>query len=62
MHYEIRVIPQKYVMSVNCYLVKTPSGFILIDTGLPKRRSDLVRELETAGCRPGDLKLMRARR
>ena len=58
MHYEIRVIPQKYVMSVNCYLVKTPSGFILIDTGLPKRRSDLVRELETAGCRPGDLKLI----
>jgi glyoxylase-like metal-dependent hydrolase (beta-lactamase superfamily II) len=34
------------------------SSFILIDTGLPKRRGDLVRELETAGCKPGDLKLI----
>ncbi len=58
MHYEIKVIPQKYLMTVNCYLVKTPSGFILIDTGLPKRRSDLVKELETAGCGPGDLRLV----
>ena len=55
---EIRVITQKYLMSVNCYLVKTPPGYILIDTGLPKRRSDLVRELETAGCNPGDLNLI----
>jgi hydroxyacylglutathione hydrolase len=54
----IRVITQKYLMSVNCYLVKTPTGYILIDTGLPKRRSDLVRELEAAGCKPGDLKLI----
>ena len=58
MQYEIKVIPQKYMMTVNCYLVKTSSGFILIDTGLPKRRSDLERELETAGCKPGDLKLI----
>ena len=55
---EIIMIPQKYLMSVNCYLVKTPSGYILIDTGLPKRRGDLVRELEAAGCKPGDLKLI----
>ena len=55
---EIKAITQKYLMSVNCYLVKTPSGFILIDTGLQKRRSDLVRELETAGCKPGDLNLI----
>ena len=58
MQYEIKVIPQKYLMTVNCYLVKTPSGFILIDTGLPKRHRDLERELETAGCKPGDLKLI----
>ncbi len=58
MQYEIKTIYQKYLMTVNCYLLKTPSGFILIDTGLPKRRSDLVRELETAGCKPGDLKLI----
>jgi len=55
---EIKTITQKYLMNVNCYLVKTPTGYILIDTGLPKRRSDLVRELEAAGCRPGDLKLI----
>ena len=55
---KIRVIPQKYLMSVNCYLVKTPSGYILIDTGLQKKRSDLVRELKTAGCKPGDLNLI----
>ncbi len=58
MHTEIKSITQKYLMSVNCYLVKTPSGFILIDTGLSKRRSDLVSELETAGCNPGDLRLI----
>ena len=55
---EIKAITQKYLMTVNCYLVKTPTGYILIDTGLLKRRSDLVRELETAGCKPGDLKLI----
>ena len=55
---EIKAITQKYLIDVNCYLVKTPAGYILIDTGLPKRRSDLVRELETAGCKPGDLRLI----
>ena len=55
---EIIAITQKYLVTVNCYLVRTPTGFILIDTGLPKRRSDLVRELETAGCKVGDLRLI----
>ncbi|UCH57981.1 MAG: MBL fold metallo-hydrolase, partial [Candidatus Bathyarchaeota archaeon] len=55
---EIKAIAQKYLIAVNCYLVKTPSGYILIDTGLPKKRNDLVRELGTAGCRPGDLNLI----
>lgn len=55
---EIKAITQKYLIAVNCYLVKTPTGYILIDTGLPKRRNDLVRELETAGCKPGDLRLI----
>lgn len=58
MQTEIKAITQKYLLSVNCYLVKTPSGFILIDTGLSKRRSDLVSELETAGCKSGDLRLI----
>lgn len=58
MQLEIKTITQKYLMAVNCYLVKTPSGYILIDTGLSKRRSDLERELEIAGCKPGDLNLI----
>ena len=58
MQYEIVVISQKYMMTVNCYLVKTPSGYILIDTGLPKRRDDLERALEASGCGPGDLDLI----
>ena len=55
---EIVTITQKYMMAVNCYLVKTSTGCILIDTGLPKRRGDLVRELKAADCGIGDLKLI----
>jgi hydroxyacylglutathione hydrolase len=58
MQAEIITITQKHLMTVNCYLVKTANGCILIDSGLPKRRGDLVRELEAAGCGPGDLKLI----
>jgi len=43
---------------VNCYLVKTDTGYILIDTGLPNKRTDLEKELESAGCQPGNLKLI----
>ena len=42
----------------NCYLVKTDSGFILIDTGFPFQRSSLEKELDRLGCRPGNLKLI----
>jgi glyoxylase-like metal-dependent hydrolase (beta-lactamase superfamily II) len=38
--------------------VRSQSGYILIDTGLQKKRSDLIRELETAECNPGDLNLI----
>jgi glyoxylase-like metal-dependent hydrolase (beta-lactamase superfamily II) len=44
--------------SVNCYLVETDAGYILVDTGGSDRRSELERELAHAGCRPGDLKLI----
>jgi len=43
---------------VNCYLVKTGDGFILIDTGVPSKRVDIEKELVRAGCKPGDLKLI----
>jgi hydroxyacylglutathione hydrolase len=44
---------------VNCYLVTTSDGnFILIDSGLSMGRGRVVKELETAGCLPGKLKLI----
>jgi hydroxyacylglutathione hydrolase len=44
--------------AVNCYLVNTGDGFILIDTGISNKRADLEKELESAGCKPGNLKLI----
>jgi hydroxyacylglutathione hydrolase len=43
---------------VNCYLLKTAAGFILIDTGFSNRRAYLEKRLFKAGCHPGDLKLI----
>ncbi|MFX0065574.1 MAG: MBL fold metallo-hydrolase [Candidatus Hermodarchaeota archaeon] len=44
--------------NVNCYLVKTNNGFVLIDTGFSKDRTKIEKELESAGCKVGDLKLI----
>jgi len=44
--------------SVNCYLIETDTGYILIDTGGSNKRTDLERELASAGCKPGNLKLI----
>jgi glyoxylase-like metal-dependent hydrolase (beta-lactamase superfamily II) len=44
--------------SVNCYLIETGDGFVLIDTGSSNNREALVKELEGAGCKPGRLKLI----
>ncbi|MDR3576448.1 MAG: MBL fold metallo-hydrolase [Anaerolineaceae bacterium] len=43
---------------VNCYLVKIETGFILIDSGLSNKRAKIEKALESAGCQPGDLKLI----
>jgi len=42
----------------NAYLVKSEAGFVLIDTGFRFDRARLERELATAGCRAGDLRLI----
>jgi hydroxyacylglutathione hydrolase len=42
----------------NCYLIKMDTGYILIDTGFSPKRADLNKELESAGCKPGNLKLI----
>ena len=43
---------------VNCYLLKNSSGYILIDTGHTGGRTRLENELEIAGCRNDNLKLI----
>ena len=43
---------------VNCFLIKTDIGYILIDTGFSNKRTYLEKELENAGCKPGNLKLI----
>ena len=44
--------------SVNCYLIETDTGYILIDTGCSNRHTNLEKALESAGCKPGNLKLI----
>ncbi len=44
--------------AVNCYLIETGTGFVLIDTGCASQRANLEKALASAGCRPGDLKLI----
>jgi hydroxyacylglutathione hydrolase len=44
--------------TVNCYLVETGTGFILIDTGSSNQRTKLEDELISAGCKPGNLNLI----
>jgi hydroxyacylglutathione hydrolase len=45
-------------IAVNCYLIQSGSAFFLIDTGLAKKQNNLTRDLERAGCKPGNLKLI----
>lgn len=44
--------------TVNCYLVETETGFVLIDTGGANMRAELEEELASAGCKPGSLALI----
>jgi hydroxyacylglutathione hydrolase len=44
--------------SVNSYLIKTDTGYILIDTGYSRKRTDLEKELESAGCKHGNLQVI----
>ena len=44
--------------SVNCYLLETGTGYVLIDTGVSSRRTDIEREIVKASCKPGSLNLI----
>ena len=57
---EIRTITTPFILnvSINCHLVRTSYGFILIDTGRSNKRNVIEKELESADCCPGNLKLI----
>lgn len=61
MKQEIKIISLAlpyHLGSVNCYLLETNAGHVLIDTGGSNRRADLEKELESGGCTPGSLNLI----
>jgi hydroxyacylglutathione hydrolase len=58
MNMEIIPIPLNYLFAVNCHLIKTEKGYHLIDSGLHQKRAQIEKELERAGCKPGDLNLI----
>ena len=47
-----------YLGHVNCYLIKTADGFVLIDTGGTNQRQKLLRQLASCQCSPGKLRLI----
>jgi len=57
---EINTLTTPFVfnVSVNCYLVRTGDGFILIDTGMTNKRGAIEKQLESVGCQPGNLTLI----
>ncbi len=44
--------------TVNCYLLQAGAGFLLIDTGPASQRIALEHALASAGCQPGNLRLI----
>ena len=59
MSYTIQTITTSYFgAGVNCYLVKTDKGFILIDTGGMKGREQVETALLEAGCTPQNMVLI----
>lgn len=43
---------------VNCYLIKSEDNYFLIDTGFALQRRTVKKEMNKAGCGPGNLKLI----
>lgn len=56
MSYTLTILPYR---DVNSYLLHCAgNGFVLIDSGYSKSRPEILKALEKAGCRPGNLKLI----
>ncbi|MBZ0294048.1 MAG: MBL fold metallo-hydrolase [Anaerolineae bacterium] len=51
-------MPFMFRFTVNCYLVRTDSGFILIDSAKAGVRGEIEQALNNAGCTPDNLKLI----
>ena len=60
MSFEINPITTSFIfhITVNCYLIRTDSGFILIDTAKSSKRDVIEKELNHASCEPGNLNLI----
>lgn len=60
MSLDINVISTSFIfnITVNSYLIKTSSGFILIDTAKSGKRAEIEKALHQAGCEKGDLNLI----
>ena len=57
---KINIISTRFMLNnyVNCYLVETDDSCVMIDTGMPNKRQVIEKEIENAGCHPGELKLI----
>ena len=57
---KINIISTRFMLNnyVNCYLVETDDSYVMIDTGMPNKRQVIEKEIENAGCHPGELKLI----
>ena len=51
-------VPFIFNITVNSYLIPIEDGFVLIDTGRRGKRQEIEREIQAAGCQPGDLRLI----
>lgn len=53
-----RLIKTITFRGVNCYLMKTKDGYILVDTGFSNQRINIENALKSAGIQPGNLMLI----
>jgi hydroxyacylglutathione hydrolase len=53
----LETVPVRLSM-VNCYLLHTGTGYVLIDCGFPWKRGALREAMDRAGCKPGNLQLI----